>query len=270
MKNLWYSEWKTMTRQRSYLTFLILWVVIFSLLFLLERNNSGISGFTNITGTIVNIILYILPLFMMIIGSFSITTEIENGQWQLLCTYPVSIASYLLGKFGGMFTAQTVVFTFSFGVSMAIGLVAGIQFSVKWLLEIYFFSLLLIYLFLMIGIFLGTAVHTRWKALITTVAIWFFIIMIWPTALIAVLGLVPYPMIETVMKMAMVLNPAEFLRIFLIIKWDSGSILGQSYDSIVHLYQSRAGWPILAIYLVAYDLILFALSILSMGRRRKQ
>jgi Cu-processing system permease protein len=270
MKNLWFSEWKTMTRQRSYFTFLVLWIVVFSLLFLLERNNSGISGFTNITGTIVNIILYLLPLFMMIIGSFSITSEMENGQWHLLCTYPISISSYLLGKLGGIFTAQSVVFTFSFGLSMAIGLLAGIHFSVKWLLEIYLFSILLIYIFLMFGIFLGTLVQTRWKALTATVAIWFFFIMIWPTALIAVLGLVPYPMIETIMKIAMVLNPAEFLRIFLIIKWDSGSILGQSYDSIVQLYQPSTGWLILIFYLVAYELILFTLSILCIRGRRNQ
>ena len=36
-----------------------------------------------------------LPLFMMIIGSFSIANEMESGQWQLLCTYPVSIPAYL-------------------------------------------------------------------------------------------------------------------------------------------------------------------------------
>lgn len=268
MKNLWFSEWKTMMRQRSYYTLLIFWVVIFSLLFLLERNNQSISGFTNITGTIVNIILYLLPLFMMIIGSFSITTEMENGQWQLLATYPVSISSYLFGKFAGLFTAQAVVFTFSFGLSMLIGLLAGIQIDLKWLIGIYIFSILLIVIFLMFGIFLGALVHTRWKALVATVALWFFIIMIWPTALIAILGLLPYPMIETMMKIAMILNPAEFLRIFLIIQWDGGSILGESYDSIVQLYQSHIGWLILIGYLAIYVLILFALSILNLRETR--
>lgn len=270
MINLWFSEWKTMTRQRSYYSFLILWVTVFSLLFLLERNNEGITGFTNTTGTIVNIILYLLPLFMMIIGSFSITNEIENGQWDLLCTYPISIASYLFGKFAGLFTAQAVVFTFSFGFSMMIGLLAGIQLSVKWLLGIYLFSLLLIFVFLILGIFLGTLVKTRWKALTSTVAIWFFIIMIWPTALIAILGMVPYPMIGVLMKIAMVLNPAEFLRVFLIIQWDSGAVFGQSYDSIVQLFHTGASWFILIGYLAAYLSLLFTLSLLCLRRRQLQ
>lgn len=268
MINLWLSEWKTMTRGRSYYTYLLLWVTIFSLLFLLEGTNDGISGFTNTSGTIVNIILYLLPLFMMIIGAFSITNEIENGQWNLLCTYPVSIRSYLLGKFLGLFTAQSVVFTLSFGVSMSIGLFSGTDLQIKWLLSIYLFSIILIFIFLNLGIFLGALVQTRWKALTTTVAIWFFIIMIWPTALIAVLGLVPYPMIDSLMKIAMMLNPAEFLRVFLIIQWDSGSIFGQSYDSVVHLFQSGTSWFILIGYLIFYSIILLTLSFLCLRRRQ--
>lgn len=268
MKNLWLSEWKTMTRQRSYYLFLILWVLVFSLLFLLERTNAGLSNFTNITGTIVNILLYLLPLFMLIIGSFSITNELESGQWHLLCTYPIGIPAYLFGKFAGLIMAQAAVFTLSFGISMAIGLFVGIQLSLPWLLGIYLFSLLLIYVFLILGVFLGTVAKTRWKALMASVAIWFFLIMIWPTALIAVLGLIPYSMIEPLMKVAMVLNPAEFLRFFLIIKWDSGAIFGASYDAIVHLFQSGAGWIILIGYLIAYIFMLFSLSILLLGRRR--
>jgi Cu-processing system permease protein len=270
MRNLWFYEWKSMTRGRSYYMYLLLWIVIFSLLFLLEKSNDGISAFTNTTGTIVNIILYILPLFMMLNGSFSITNEIENGQWNLICTYPVSILSYLLGKFLGLFTAQAVLFTLSFGLSMGIGLLLGAALSVKWLLSIYLFSILLIFIFLISGIFLGTFAMTRWKALAVSVTVWFFIIMIWPTALIAFLGLVPYPFIGLIMKTAMVINPAEFLRVFLIIQWDSGAIFGQSYDSIVQLFQSRTSWLILAGYLILYSSLLSTLSFLKLRRRQLQ
>jgi Cu-processing system permease protein len=268
MINLWFSEWKTLTRQRSFYTFLFLWVIVFSLLFLLEKNNMGISGFTNISGTIVNILLYLLPLFMMMNGSFSIANEMENGQWRLLCTYPVSIAAYIGGKFLGIFTAQTLMFTFSFGVSMLIGLITGVPLSLAWLVRIYWFSLLLIFAFLMIGIFLGTFVKTKWQAFTLSVAAWFFGIMIWPTALIAILGLMPYPLIEPLMKLAMFINPAEFFRVFLMIRWDSGAVFGQSYDSVVHLFESGTGIILLILYLLAYFLLLFTFAIISLKRRR--
>lgn len=265
---IWFSEWRTMTRQRSYYFFLLLWIIVFSLLFLVEKNNESITGFTNTSGTIVNIVLYLLPLFMMLTGSFSIANEMENGQWELLCTYPLSIHAYIFGKFAGLYTSQAVVFTCSFGVSMAIGLSAGIQLSVQWLLDIYFFSMLLIFVFLILGIFIGSLVTSRWKALMISVSVWFFLIMIWPTALIAILGLVPYPMINILMKIAMIVNPAEFLRVFLICQWNSGSVFGQTYDSIVHLFQSKASWMILLSYILVYLFLLSGLSIFFMRRRR--
>ena len=48
------------------------------------------------------------------------------------------------------------------------------------------------------GITIGTIVSTRWQALSISVIIWFFLIMIWPTALIGILGLVPYPSIRPI------------------------------------------------------------------------
>jgi Cu-processing system permease protein len=270
MVNLWLSEWKSMTRQRSYYTYLVIWIFVFSLLFLLEKNNPSVSGFTNTTGTIVNILLYLLPLFMMMTGSFSIANELENGQWQLLCTYPVSVPAYLFGKFFGLITGQTAVFTLSFGISMAIGLIAGIQLQLKWLLIIYLFSLLLIMVFLFLGMTIGTIVNTRWQAFTISVAVWFFLIMIWPTVLITFLGIVPYPMIEPLMKVAMILNPAEFLRIFFIVQWDSGSIFGQSYDSIVGLFQTGAGWLVLILYLPVYFGAVSVIPLYSLMRRRGQ
>lgn len=270
MINLWLSEWKSMTRGRSYYAYLMLWITIFSLLFLLENTNNAIASYTNTTATIVNIILYLLPLFMMIVASFSITNEFENGQWQLLCTHPISIASYLAGKFVGLFTVQSVLFTLSFGLSITIGLGFEASLSVKWLLSIYLFSILLIFIFLILGIFIGTFTITRWKALITSVALWFFMIMIWPTALIAILGLVPYPLIEGWMKVAMFINPAEFLRVFLMIKWESGAVFGQAYDSLVQLLHSNPGWFILIVYLIIYFFLFFSFSYFLLRRRQLQ
>ena len=100
------------------------------------------------TATVVNIALYIIPLFMLIIGSFSIANEMENGQWRLLTTYPLFTLFYIVGKIGGQFTAQAIVFTFSYGISLGIGLIMGNGFSSDWLLSIYFFCISLIFFFL--------------------------------------------------------------------------------------------------------------------------
>ncbi|WAA12985.1 ABC transporter permease [Fervidibacillus halotolerans] len=268
MKHVWLSEWKMVTRQKSYYSLIVLWMLVFSLLFLLQGNYGGVAGYTNITATIVNIILYLLPLFMLITGSFSISGEIENGKWHLLATYPVNIPSYLFGKVIGLFISQWVIFTFSFGISMALGLLFQIPFSGNLLLGIYAFSILLILIFLLMGILFGSMVSTRWKALMISVSIWFFLIMIWPTALIAILGLFPYPMISPLMKLALFINPAEFLRFFFVARWGSGTVFGEAYYSLVELFASSNSWIILIEYFIAYVSITLFLSFILLKRRQ--
>ena len=50
MWNIWRSELRMTVRQRSYYSFLILWVAVISLLFLLQASAPSLTGYTNMTG----------------------------------------------------------------------------------------------------------------------------------------------------------------------------------------------------------------------------
>ncbi|MGE7763857.1 ABC transporter permease [Peribacillus sp. NPDC096540] len=270
MWNIWRSELRMTVRQRSYYSFLFLWVAVLSLLFLLQSSAPSLTGYTNTTGTVVNVALYIIPLFMLIIGSFSIANEMENGQWRLLCTYPLFTLSYIMGKIGGQYTSQLIVFTFSYGISLAIGLMFGAGFASEWLLAIYFFSISLIFFFLVLGIVIGTIVSTRWQALSVSVIIWFFLIMIWPTALMGVLGLFPYTWVEPLMKVALFINPAELLRVVLVIGLDGGAVFGQAYDSLVTFLESPVAILIYILYVIGFITLSLLFSMLMLEWRKRR
>ncbi|KON70923.1 ABC transporter permease [Peribacillus butanolivorans] len=270
MWNIWRSELRMTVRQRSYYSFFGLWVAVLSLLFLLQSSAPSLTGYTNTTGTVVNVALYIIPLFMLIIGSFSIANEMENGQWRLLNTYPLFTLSYIVGKIGGQFTAQAIVFTFSYGISLAIGLVSGSVFSSEWLLSIYFFSITLIFFFLILGITVGCIVSTRWQALSISVSIWFFLIMIWPTALIGILGLLPYPWIAPLMKFALFANPAEIIRVSFVMSLDGGAVFGQAYDSLVTFLDSPFGIIIYILYVIGFLTLTLLFSMLMLEWRKRR
>lgn len=270
MWNIWQSELRMTVRQRSYYSLLVLWVAVWSLLFLLQSSAPSLVGYTNITGTVVNVTLYIIPLFMLITGSFSVANEQENGQWRLLSTYPVATASYIIGKIGGQFTAQMIVFTFSYGLSLVISLVSGNSFSSEWVLAIYFFAIALIYFFIILGVTIGCTVSTRWQALSVSVIIWFFLVMIWPTALIGVLGFVPYSWIAPIMEVALFINPAEFTRITLLISLDAGAVFGQAYDSLVTFLQSPFKVVVHIAYFIVFLLITLAFSVFLLERRKRR
>ncbi|MGG2066173.1 ABC transporter permease [Bacillus sp. S14(2024)] len=270
MWHIWQSEWRITIRQRSSYTFVILWTSVLSLLFLLERNTPTITGYTNMTGTMANLVLYIIPLFMLIISSFSVANEMENGQWPLLSTYPVSSVAYVMGKAFGQLTAQLIIFTLSYGISLIIGLINGSALSIKWVLALYVFSIVLMLFFLIIGFVIGSFVVTRWQALTISVGVWFFFIMIWPTALIAVLSFVPYPMIAVLLKIALFINPAELLRIVFVVQLGGGAIFGEAYDALITFLQSGAAWGVLILYTLLYMILGFALSAWKLERRKMQ
>ncbi|HDR4448788.1 TPA: ABC transporter permease subunit [Bacillus cereus] len=270
MWNILYSEWRSAVRGKLAYMFLFLWITIFSLIFVMERNTPSLVGYTNVTGTMVNLILYIVPLLMLIIGAFSIAGEVENGKWRLLCTYPLKSTSYVIGKIIGQFIAQTAIFSMSFGVSIIIGLVSGSNFDMFWVVATYIFSVLLIFLFLLLGITIGSFSITRWQALAISIVVWFFLIMMWPTALISVLNFVPYSMIAPLIKILLFCNPAEFLRIIFVIQLGGGAIFGQVYDQLVMIFQSKAVIWILLIYCIIYTIVFLFLAGWQMERRRKK
>lgn len=268
MWNIFYSEWRSTVREKSAYTFLVLWVVVLSLLFLMERNVPSLAGYTNTTGTILNLVLYIIPLFMLITGSFSIANELENGKWRLLCTYPLATSSYVIGKIAGQFIGQIIIFTLSFGSSVMIGLLSGSRFESSWILAIYLFSVILIFLFLVLGIAIGGFSSTRWQALAISIAVWFLLIMMWPTAMISILNLVPYTMIAPLIKIFLFCNPAELLRIIFVIQLGGGAVFGQSYDQLVTFMQSGTVVIVLFVYIAIYTAFFLLIAVWRLERRR--
>lgn len=268
MRTAFLTEWKTTLRQSSSYTFVILWTFVITLLFMLNRGLPQFEGYTNMLGTIINLLLYLLPLFMLIIGSLSITNEVESGQWALLSTYPVSTFQYVTGKFAGQLVAQIAIFTLSFGISMVISTVLQFPISLRWMVLIYLFSLLLLCFFLGLGILLGSFALTRWQALMSSVVVWFFLIMMWASLLIAILQFVPYPLISNVMMFTLFLNPAELLRVFFVVQFGGGAVFGQEFDTLIAFFKLKLSFPVLVIYTFLF--ILTILSVASWKLKRRQ
>ncbi|MCC3377608.1 ABC transporter permease [Cohnella sp. REN36] len=202
---------------------------VFSLALVLIQSQEGLSGYTSTTGTMINLMLYLLPLMTLLLGSFSLTAEKEEGGWQLLSSYALSTSAFLSGKYLGLAGVLILIVAFGFGLSGAIGAVFGHAFPPASFGLFLVFAVLLILLFLGIAAILGAICRNRWQALTYGVAIWFFLVLGWPTLLIALLGFLPYLWIKPALIGLIFANPAELNRLFLIVKMGGGSILGPEY-----------------------------------------
>lgn len=201
----------------------------FTMAVLLIQSQAQIEGYTHTTGSLLNLILYLLPLMTLLLGSFAVTAEKEEGGWQLLATYSLSSFQLLLGKYVGLSAVLFAIVGISFGFAGLAGGLLSKSFSLYTLGFFYFASLLLVFVFLGIAVWIGTVARNRWQALTIGVALWFVLILAWPTLLIAGLGFLPYPAIKPALQVLTCLNPAELIRVFMITRIGGGSSFGPEY-----------------------------------------
>ncbi|WP_313638787.1 ABC transporter permease [Paenibacillus sp.] len=213
----------------------------FSLGLLLINAQNEIQGYTAVTGSMLSLILYLLPLMTLFLGSFSLTSEKEEGSWQLLSTYPIGTLSFILGKYVGLAAVLLTVVAFGYGLMGTISGLIGMAFDSTTYFLFLAFSAGLVLLFLAIALFIGSLSRNRWQALTVSVAVWFFAVIGWPTFLIAFLGLMPYLWIKPLLVALTILNPAELVRLFVVIKLGGGSVLGPEYYQWVEWINGSKG-----------------------------
>lgn len=209
-------------------SFMVLFALL--LLALLLINAQGyVQGYSSVTGTMLNLVLYLLPLMTLMLGSFSLAGEKEDGSWELLSAYPLSTISWIWGKYAGLGVVHLTIIMFGFGIAGVAGAISGNGFSLETYVQLFTFSVSLALMFLAISMLVGTLARNRWQALTVSVAIWFFLVMAWAPLLIAVLGFLPYMWIKPAVSVLTLFNPAELSRLFAIVWLGGGAVLGPEY-----------------------------------------
>jgi Cu-processing system permease protein len=220
---------------------------VFSLALLLINSQNAVQGYSGMTSSMLNLILYLLPLMTLLIGSFSLTAEKEEGSWQLLSTYPLSTLHFVLGKYIGLAAVLMAIIAFGFGLTGIVGTIFGRAFAFDVFVLFLTFSVGLVLLFLAVALGIGTLAKNRWQALTIGVAVWFFAVIGWPTLLIAALGILPYLWIKPALVTLTFLNPAELVRLFVVIKLGGGSALGpEYYDWVRWVVRPGGTWLFIA------------------------
>lgn len=221
-------------------SFLILFSV-FSLCLLIIHSQSVVEGYSGITASMLSLILYLLPLMTLFIGSFSLTSEKEDGSWRLLATYPIGTLSFVAGKYIGLLAILLTVVAFGYGCLGVLSGVMGMNFDMNTYGLLLVFSALLVLLFLSVSMIVGSLSANRWQAMTLSVSIWFFLVIGWSTILLSVLNMLPYLWIKPLLVALTFLNPAELARLFVVIRLGGGSVLGPEYYRWVDWIQQPVG-----------------------------
>lgn len=217
---------------------------LFMLSLLLINAQGYVEGYSGSSSTMLNLVLYLLPLMALMLGSFSLTGEKEEGNWELLSTYPLGTGAFLAGKYIGLSIVLLAIVCFGFGLSGIAGWLIEGGFDYSTYNRLLIFSICLSLFFLGAAMLIGTIARNRWQALTMAVGVWFFTIIAWPAVLIALLGILPYQWIKPAVTVLTFLNPAELTRLFTVVKLGGGSTLGPEYFQWMVWIQSPWGTPL--------------------------
>lgn len=250
-------------------TFLLLFSFFSLALVLIQANGAyNMEGYSNTVGTMMNLILYLLPLMTLLLGSFSVTSEKEEGGWQLLSTYSLSTTAFLAGKYLGVAIVLLSIVGFGYGLSGMIGSLVGQSFSLQTTLFLLLFSVGILLLYLGMAVVVGSLSKNRWQALTYSVGIWFVSVLAWPTLLISVLSYVPYTWIRPLLEILTLFNPAEFVRIFMVMQMGGGAVFGPEYFQWVDWAQRPSSSIIFLFFCLIWIVLSLGLAILTWERGR--
>ncbi len=123
------------------------------------------------------------------------------------------------------------------------------------------FSVLLALTYLSIAFLIGALSKNRWQALIGAIAVWFITIVIWPLLMISLLTQLPsYKLVQPTLQVLTILNPAEFIRVFSMMRLGAGSAFGADYDALITWALSNNGLIIFIIMLIIYVFVTLFIS----------
>lgn len=233
-------EWKQMLRSRWMQLVGVLFIFVFTAIVVIQQMALPDSeGFTRQTASFLNVLLFLLPLFLLTIGSMSVAGDIESGWYALLKTYPMTRAQYITGKFMASVCAFLLVVIVAFGfVFMIGGLLGGVR------LPFVFISLTIvcIVIFAAFALFVGTLAKTRLYALSLSLVLWAFFVLLLSYALMAIGTVVAGHILQKLTIIVIHINPVEWLRFGYFIFSGQADVLGPAFYGITQFYASPFGY----------------------------
>lgn len=224
-------ELKSNIKTKWFISYCLIFALLLALFFITGISNSAVLGFTGLSRTLllyIQIIIIILPIFILIQAVKGICYERQSGQLECMLSFPIKLSSFYFGKLLGRFI---LLFTPVIAAMLLACLYAFVFLQAK--IDIKILLLFCALIFSLCACFLGLAfgIGANLKSQNTGLGLVFFIwILLIGLLDIAFLGImiqdaIPY---EIIISLAL-LNPLQDFRIAALALFNpSLSVMGQS------------------------------------------
>ena len=217
----------------------------------------GFEGFTRTTASLLNLVLYLIPMLALAAGTLSFS--MDKGSAELLFSQPVLRSEVLLGKVLGLFGSLATAVVFGFGVSgIIIAVRTGVDGITRYLAFIAI-SLLLVLTFLCLGALASVISEGRARALGIALAMWFVFVLFYDLVAIGIALLVNPQISKTVILISLFGNPVDLARVAGLLILGGASIFGTAGANLVRIFGSTT----LGILVLAGGALFWSLLVLT-------
>ncbi|WP_460112499.1 ABC transporter permease [Pseudomonas sp. H3_D04] len=228
--NMARKEFSDGLRNRWLLAISVLFAVLAIGIAWLGAAASGQLGFTSVPATIASLAslaTFLMPLIALLLAYDAIVGEDESGTLLLLLTYPLGRGQILLGKFVGHGLILALATLIGFGCAMlAIAvLVDNVELSLLfWAFGRFMASSTLLgWGFLGLAYVLSSASAEKSTAAGLALGVWFFFVLVFDLALLALLVLSEGQFNPKVLPWLLLLNPADIYRLINLSGFEPGA-----------------------------------------------
>lgn len=256
-------------RNRWFYTFLVIFMALsFSIIYMgiIKSTGLGFESFNKTTASLLNLILFLIPMITLLLGSTSISGEREHGTMNLMLSKPISAVEFIVGKYCGMATALILTITVGFGL---MGIVVAFKVSIadaKSYLIFVMLSILLVLSFLSISMLISVLAKKRITAIIASTIIWFFLILIYDLIVMAAANLFEGTSMAMFLLISILLNPTDSVRTLAIVNLGGETIFGPSLVELTRMITNVSSELLLTGGILAWIVIPLILTVFFFKR----
>ena len=226
---------RTIARQELVVSIRNRWTLVFAAVFgvlvlaisyfgLVTGGAVGFQGFSRTSASLLNMVLYIVPLVSLTMGTLSFTSE--KSASELLFAQPITRGEILLGKLLGLFASIFTAMLIGFGIGgVVIASQAGTAGSMRYP-GLVGFSLLLALIFLSLSAFISTLCRRKTKAFGVALFVWFFFVLFYDLLVIGLTFVLKEHTANVFIFGSLFGNPVDMMRVASLMTLNGTDIFG--------------------------------------------
>jgi len=238
------------------------WTTIFAIVFgllvtslayfgLMTEGYGGMQDFTRTSASLLNLVLYIVPLVALTMGTLSFTGD--RGSMELIFSQPLLRAEVVLGKLLGLFFAIGLATLIGFAAAGVLVVAGNGPGGLTRYAALVGLSLLLALAFLSLAMLVATISRRKPRAIGISLFLWFFFVLFYDLLAIATTLFLRGGTANVMIFVSVFGNPVDMVRVAGLVILDNVTIFGAAGASLLRFL----GGPLPAVSALLVALLLW-------------